>query len=83
VFNFLLELSFSYQLKIRGTTMAKLTMVLIGLSAISFLLAVISILVTGPIMGITPEGFSRACTNLVLMGIALSVCCPKQCQAPD
>jgi hypothetical protein len=83
VFNFLLELSFLYQLKIRGTTMAKLTMVLIGLSAISFLLAVISILVTGPIMGITPEGFSRACTNLVLMGIALSVCCPKQCQAPD
>ena len=63
--------------------MAKLTMALIGLSAISFSLAVISVLLTGPIMGITPEGFSRACTNLVLMGIAVSVCCPKQCQAPD
>jgi len=63
--------------------MAKLNMVLIGLSAIAFLMAVIGVLVTGPIMGITPEGFSRACTNLVLMGIAVSVCCPKQHQAPD
>jgi len=63
--------------------MANLKMALIGLSALSFLLAVISVLVTGPIMGITAEGFSRACTNLVLMGIAVSVCCPKQHQAPD
>ena len=63
--------------------MANLNMVLIGLSAIAFLLAVIGVLVTGPIMGVTPEGFSRACTNLVLMGIAVSVCCPKQHQASD
>jgi len=63
--------------------MGKLIMVLIGLSAVAFLLAVISVLVTGSMMGITPEGFSRACTNLALMGIALSVCCPKQHQAPD
>ncbi len=53
--------------------MQKLIMALIGLSALAFLLAVISVLVTGPIMGISPEGFSRACTNLVLIGIALSV----------
>lgn len=63
--------------------MAKLTMVLIGLSAIAFLLAVISVLVTGPIMGVSAEGFSRACTNLVLMGIALSVCCPQRHQESD
>jgi len=63
--------------------MAKLNMVLIGLSAIAFLLAVISVLLSGSIMGITPEGFSRACTNLALLGIAVSVCCPKQHQAPD
>ncbi len=63
--------------------MGKLIMVLIGLSAVAFLLAVISVLVTGPMMGITAEAFSRACTNLALMGIALSVCCPKQHQAPD
>ncbi len=63
--------------------MGKLIMVLIGLSAVAFLLAVISVLVTGPMMGISAEAFSRACTNLALMGIALSVCCPKQHQAPD
>ena len=63
--------------------MANLKMALIGLAALSFLLAVITILVTGPIMGISAEGFSRACTNLALMGIALSVCCPKQHQAAD
>ena len=63
--------------------MGKLIMVLIVLSAIAFLLAVISVLVTGPIMGISAEAFSRACTHLVLMGIGLSVCCPKQHQAPD
>jgi len=63
--------------------MAKLTMILVGLSAVAFLLAVISVLITGPIMGVAAEGFSRACTNLVLMGIALSVCCPKQHQASD
>ena len=63
--------------------MAKLNMVLIGLSAIAFLLAVFGVLVSGSIMGIPPEGFSRACTNLALLGIAVSVCCPKQHQAPD
>ena len=63
--------------------MGKLIMVLIGLSAIAFLLAVISVLVTGPMMGITAEAFSRACTNLALIGIAMSVCCPKQHQAAD
>ena len=63
--------------------MGKLIMALIGLSAVAFSLAVISVLVTGPMMGISAEAFSRACTNLALMGIALSVCCPKQHQAPD
>ena len=54
--------------------MQKLTMVLIGLSVVAFLLAVIGAFI-GPIVGISPEGFSRACTNLALIGIALSVCC--------
>ncbi len=53
--------------------MQKLIMSLIGLSALAFILAVIGVLVTGPIMEISPEGFSRACTNLALIGIALSV----------
>ncbi len=54
--------------------MQKYTMVLIGLSVVAFLLAVIGAFI-GPIMEISPEGFSRACTNLALIGIALSVCC--------
>ena len=47
---------------------------LIGLSALAFLLAVIGVLGVGSIIGVDPEGFSWACTNLALIGIALSVC---------
>ena len=51
-----------------------LAVVLIGLSALGFLLAVISmLLVGGPILGVTAEGFSRGCTNLALLAIALGV----------
>ncbi len=47
---------------------------LIGLSALAFVLAVIGAAVlSGPILGIHAEGFSRACTNLALLAIALSV----------
>jgi len=45
------------------------------LSALAFLLAVIGILVGGgSIMGVDAEGLSRACTNLALIGIGLSIC---------
>ena len=44
---------------------------LIGLSALAFVLAVVSVLFTGRIMGISPEAFSRACANLALIAIAL------------
>ncbi len=54
--------------------MQKLIMVLIGLSVVAFLLAIIGAFI-GPILEISSEGFSRACTNLALIGIALSVCC--------
>ena len=55
--------------------MRNLAMVLIGLSALGFILAVISALVVGsPILGVTAEGFSRGCTNLALIAIALTVC---------
>ncbi len=54
--------------------MQNLVRVLIGLSVVAFLLAVIEALVTGPLMGIPPESFSRACTNLALIAIALSIC---------
>ena len=47
---------------------------LICLSALGFVLAIIAVFV-GPIAGIPAEGFSRGCTNLALIAIALSVCC--------
>ena len=47
---------------------------LIGLSALGFLLAVIGTLFGGRIMGVPPEAFSRACTNLALIAIGLSIC---------
>ena len=54
--------------------MRNIAMVLIGLSALGFVLAVISVLVVGgPIVGISPGGFSRGCTNLALIAIALAV----------
>ena len=46
--------------------------ILIGLSGLGFILAVISSF-TGPIAGVTPEGFSRGCSNLALISIALGV----------
>ena len=50
----------------------------IGLAALAFILAVITAL-TGPIaMDIQAESFSRACNNLALIAIAISVCCPKK-----
>jgi len=47
---------------------------LIGLSALAFVLAVAASLVfSGSILGVAPESFSRACTNLALLAIASSV----------
>ena len=54
--------------------MRNLSVILICLSALGFVLAVISAFV-GTIAGITAEGFSQGCTNLALIAIALSVCC--------
>ena len=43
---------------------------LIGLAALAFLLAVVSLL-TGQSLIVSPEGFSRACNNLAVVAIAL------------
>jgi hypothetical protein len=57
--------------------MRNLKIVLICLSALGFVLAVITSLAGGPIaFGVTAEGFSFASANLALIAIALSVCCP-------
>jgi hypothetical protein len=47
---------------------------LVGLSGLAFLLAVAGAGLATTIAGITAEGFSRACTNLALIAIALAVC---------
>ncbi len=52
--------------------MRNLAIALITLSAAGFLLAVIGTLSVGPIMGVSPEGFSRGSSNIALIAIALS-----------
>ena len=52
--------------------MRSVSMALIGLSALGFLLAVVATLVPTEIMGVSAEGFSRGCSNLVLIAIALA-----------
>jgi hypothetical protein len=44
---------------------------LIALAAIAFVLAVVTALTSQLIMDVHPEGFSRACSNLALLAIAL------------
>ncbi len=59
-----------------------IAMALIAVSALAFLLAVISKLGFGVEIGlpVSGEGYSRASTNLALIGIGLSICfdTPKQ-----
>ncbi len=55
--------------------MRRFVIILIGLSALSFLLAGVSTIVNlYMIVGVSPEGFSFASTNLSLIAIALSIC---------
>jgi len=51
--------------------MRNLAIALIILSSAGFLMAVIGTLGLGPIMGVSPEGFSRGSSNLALIAIAL------------
>jgi hypothetical protein len=48
------------------------TKVLTALAGLAFVLAVLTNF-TGPIAGTGAEGFSRACTNLALLAIAVSL----------
>jgi len=50
--------------------MGKLVKALIGLAAFAFVLAVLTHF-TGAIVRTQPEAYSRACTNLALLAIAL------------
>ena len=46
---------------------------LIGLAILAFLLAIIGTVFTGAILRVPPEAFSRACTNLALVGIGVAM----------
>ncbi len=50
---------------------------LIVLGCLGFVLAVAGALVDTEILGVTAEGYSRGCTNLVLIAIALSMKCKE------
>lgn len=52
--------------------MRNLAIALVGLAALAFLLAVVSTIggAEKPVLGISAEAFSRASSNLALLGIA-------------
>ena len=57
-----------------GAFMDNVVKGLIGLSALAFILAVAgSVTDSNSVMGTSPEAFSRACSNLALVAIALKV----------
>ncbi|MCK5596458.1 MAG: hypothetical protein KAJ04_03330 [Candidatus Eisenbacteria sp.] len=58
--------------------MRKLTRALISLSVVGFVLAVVGSFTRVAILGIAPEGFSRGCTNLALIAIALLLALDKE-----
>ena len=53
--------------------MRNLHILLIALSVLGFVLAVVGTLLGRSIAGVAPEGFSRACSNLALITIALAL----------
>ena len=58
--------------------MDALAKLLIALAGLAFLLAVGTALLGMPLVGVLPEGFSRACTNLALLAIGLRLCFREQ-----
>jgi hypothetical protein len=51
--------------------MRHLTLVLVVLAAVAFVLAVVGALMGQDFLNVAPEGFSRACTNLALLAVAV------------
>ena len=53
--------------------MANILKGLIYLAALGFVLAVVGTFTGSALLGVVPEAFSRACSNLALIAIALSL----------
>ena len=47
---------------------------LVALSVIAFIIAVFGSIFGFDLLGVDPEGYSRACNNIILIAIALAVC---------
>ncbi len=47
--------------------------VLIGISALAFVLAVVSTLLSGSFLGVHAAAYSKTCNNLALIAIALTL----------
>lgn len=54
--------------------MSHLLRALVALSVISFLIAVFGSVFNFDFLGVDPEGYSRACNNIILIALALAVC---------
>ncbi len=52
--------------------MANLPKLLLSLAILAFLLAIVAVF-TATIMGLPPESFSRACSNLALLAIGIAL----------
>ena len=53
--------------------MRNITIALISIAALSFVLAVIATLMGGDFLRVSAEAFSRTCSNLALIAIALTL----------
>jgi hypothetical protein len=53
--------------------MSNLIKTLIGLSVIAFIIAVLGSVFNFDLLGVDPEGYSRACNNIALISIALAL----------
>ena len=54
--------------------MSHLLKALVALSVIAFFIAVLGSIFNFDFLGVDPEGYSRACNNIILIAIALAVC---------
>lgn len=53
--------------------MSNIIKTLIALSIIAFIIAVFGSIFNFDLLGVDPEGYSRACNNIVLIAIALAI----------
>jgi hypothetical protein len=58
--------------------MSNLIKILIALSALSFVVAILEALFSFQLFRVDPEGYSRACSNLALIAIALALITKKE-----